>query len=102
VFRPSTGTWFVLPNGGGAASGFNFGASGDRLQPADYDKRRQNDYAVYRNGVWYLGAKLGQCGQELYVRHEFDIPVAGDYTGDGKADLAVYRPFDRRLVCPKH
>ncbi|MDQ3042299.1 MAG: hypothetical protein M3R11_07955, partial [Acidobacteriota bacterium] len=33
VFRPSSGTWFIQPNGGGAATGRTFGATGDRLQP---------------------------------------------------------------------
>jgi hypothetical protein len=92
VFRPSTGTWFVLPNGGGAASGYNFGASGDRLQPADYDNDGKTDYAVYRNGVWYWVQSSDNAVKSFTFGTSSDIPVAGDYTGDGKADLAVYRP----------
>jgi len=92
VFRQSTGTWFALPNGGGAATGFNFGASGDKLQPADYDNDGKTDYAVYRGGVWYWVQSTDNAVRSFPFGAASDIPVAGDYTGDGKADLAVYRP----------
>ena len=92
VFRPSTGTWFVLPNGGGAATGVNYGASGDKLQPADYDGDGKTDYAVFRNGNWYWFESSTGISRFRNFGAASDIPVAGDYTGDGRADIAVYRP----------
>ena len=46
--------------------------------------------AVFRNGIWYLSRstqgftyqQFGQAG---------DVPQPGDYDGDGKGDLAVFR-----------
>ena len=91
VFRPSTGTWFIQPNGG-AATGRAFGATGDRLQPADYDGDGRTDLGIYRNGVWYWVQSSDNALRSFTFGAASDIPVAGDYTGDGRADLAVYRP----------
>ncbi len=91
VFRPSTGTWFVLPNGGGAATGFNFGSPNDKLVPADYDGDGKTDYAVWRVGVWYWVESSTNTMRAYTFGTASDTTVPGDYTGDGKADIAVYR-----------
>jgi hypothetical protein len=92
VFRPSTGTWFIQPNGSGAATGRNFGSAGDKLQPVDYDGDGKADLGVYRNGEWYwVRSSDGGLGSFTFGAPT-DIPVAGDYSGDGRAELAVYRP----------
>jgi len=92
VFRPSTGTWFIQPNGAGAATGRAFGASGDKLQPVDYDGDGKADIGVYRNGIWYWVRSSDSALRSYQFGAASDVPVAGDYTGDGKAELAVYRP----------
>lgn len=92
VFRPSSGTWYVLTNGTNAVSGYNFGVSTDKLQPADYDGDGKTDYAVFRNGVWYWMQSTDNAIKGYSFGAASDIPVVGDYTGDGKADLVVYRP----------
>jgi hypothetical protein len=89
-YRPSNGVWYVLNSFSGFSSA-QFGASTDKIVPADYDGDGKTDYAVWREGVWYLlrssagfaSAQFGSPG---------DIPMPADFTGDGKAELAVYRP----------
>ena len=93
VFRPSSGSWYLLKSADGFA-GIGFGVSGDRIVPGDYDGDGRIDVAVFREGNWYLlrssdgsffATTFGQSG---------DIPVAADYDGDGKTDLAVFRHGD--------
>jgi hypothetical protein len=98
VWRPSTGTWYVLKSKDGYnpeyAQYFNWGKLGDIPVPADYDADGKTDFAVFRSteNRWYVyqssnGAwKTSQFGQAGY-----DLLVPADYTGDEKADFAIYR-----------
>lgn len=87
VFRPSTATWWVRN-----ISAVQFGISTDKIVPADYDNDGKTDYAVFRNGTWYIlrssdsGTTIASWGTTG------DKPVPADYDGDGKADLAIFRP----------
>jgi hypothetical protein len=61
VFRPSTGTWHVIPSLTQNAINplrinFQWGTAGDIPQPADYDGDGRTDFAVFRpsTSVWYL------------------------------------------------
>ena len=92
VFRPSTGVWYVQPNGAGSAYGAAFGQSGDRLQPADYDGDGKADFGVYRAGMWYWIKSSDNTVQYRAWGAAGDIPVAGDYVGTATAEVSVYRP----------
>lgn len=96
VFRPSSGTWYVMNSGSNTFQAAQFGASGDVPVDGDFDGDSRNDFAVFRpaNGIWYIlqssnnqvqGKAFGQAG---------DQPVVGDYDKDGKSDVAVWRPSD--------
>ncbi len=95
VFRPATGTWFVLRSTGGNQS-YPFGLSNDLPVADDFDGDGKADISVFRpsDGNWYrLNSSNG-----VFVTTQFgtsgDIPVNGDFDGDGKTDLAVFRPSD--------
>lgn len=103
VFRPSTTTWFSQPSGAKTATtAFQWGHASDIPTASDYDGDGRTDVAVWRaeNGVWYIH----QSGDDsvLLVRWGMttmhptgglpDVPVPGDFDGDGLTDLAVWRP----------
>ena len=117
VYRPSTGTWFVQTSSSGFTTGFTYilGNAGDIPVPADYDGDGRTDIAVYHpaNGSWTvlessagyastmtmtLGSiadapgvdEVGLVDAEKSLRN--DSTRQRDYDGDGKADVAVYRP----------
>ena len=90
VFRLSNGQWFIIRSSNGAF-GLQWGVRG--IAAAGRLRRRwQADIAVYRQttGAWYIvgsaEARWFQVGPSLG-----DVPVPGDYDGDGKADIAIYR-----------
>ena len=61
----------------------------------DFDRDGRADQIVWRgNGKWYIKASWSGEGWEEQWGLPGDIPVPGDYDGDGTSDLAVFRPSD--------
>ena len=100
VWRPSNGVWYVLNSGTNTVSYRRFGVNGDIPVIGDFDGDLVTDFAVVRpnavgtDSVWYvmqsnfinefiLTARFGTTG---------DRPVPGDYDGNGKTDIALFRP----------
>jgi len=92
VFRPSSGTWYVLNSSGAATTSTAFGLGSDVPVPGDYDGDGHTDIAVYRpsDGTWYI---LKSTGGFTVIQWGAagDVPVPADYDGDNVTDLAVYR-----------
>jgi hypothetical protein len=108
VYRLTDNYWYISKSSGGF-SFVKWGQSGDVPVPGDYDGDGKTDIAVYREpaglappeGVdtnWYI---LRSSDNTFYARqwgrdtnYQRNTPVAADYDGDGKTDLAVYTLSD--------
>ncbi len=107
VFRPSNGFWYVAKSSGGF-SFVKWGLADDSLVPGDYDGDGKTDLAVFRrtftanaqrSNTWYIlqSSDNNYRGVTWLPNSEyyyFDYPLAADYDGDGKTDLAVNRQSD--------
>ncbi|MCX5910582.1 MAG: hypothetical protein NTV04_01515, partial [Deltaproteobacteria bacterium] len=105
IFR--TGSWYFDSNGNGSWDGCEidicvnaFGGFRDDIPVVgDWNGTGLISIGIYRNGQWYLDADgdgtFNDCSQDRCVK-EFgglrgDIPVTGDWTGDRKSKLGIYR-----------
>jgi len=108
VWRPlitASGQWFILRSSDGRPTGPVWGSAihGDQPAPADYDGDGRADLAVWRRfegppslgspeGIWYVQRSSDGVGVSRQWGAASDVPVPADYDGDGRADLAVWRP----------
>ena len=92
IFRPSNGTWNATLTSNGANFSVQWGLSGDKLAPADFDGDNKTDLAIYRNGVWWILNSFNNSVTTVQFGLSGDIPVPNDFDGDGRADIAVWRP----------
>jgi hypothetical protein len=95
VWTPGSGVWSWLASGQGNAlkqRGFG-GRQAIRSSRPTTMVTDITDYAVWRpsNGRWYFQGSTG-----TYQYHQWgvagDIPLTGDYNGDGRADFIIFRP----------
>ena len=93
VWRPSTGTWWVL--GGQGSQSFNapWGGTGDVPVPGDFDGDGKTDLSVYRpsTGQWWITNSSNQSQYSVQFGTGSDTPAQADYDGDGRTDAAVFR-----------
>jgi hypothetical protein len=118
VYRPGSGSWFVLLSGSGFTTWINRkwgaapqdGVAGqDTPVVGDYDADQKADFAVYRpsSGVWYVlrsetgwtqwwtvkwGVNTAALPADYVGDGKPDKPVPADYDADGRTDFAVFRP----------
>ncbi|MEW4566987.1 FG-GAP-like repeat-containing protein [Tautonia sp. JC769] len=94
----------IVPSGGGSAFLQGFGGLDDRPVTGDFDGDGQADFAVYgfspADGAHRFAVLLsaGPSTQHpngvimLPIGEAADVPVVGDFDGDGRDDLGVYGP----------
>jgi hypothetical protein len=106
VYRPSTEEWLILTS----STGYNYNnriqifwgnpSLNDQPVVGDFDGDGKADIAVYRSttGEWLIllsssGYSYNNAIAITWGNLSFsDQPVLGDFDGDGKTDIAVYRP----------
>ncbi len=100
---PQSAFW-IFQSGTNTVQYYAWGLSGDIQIPRDYDGDGKTDVATFRRGatagsqaVWYIRrssnntAQIVNFGTTSATAADGDTPVPGDYDGDGKFDIAVYR-----------
>ncbi len=102
VYRPSNAEWFIQLSTGGAYR-VAFGAAGtDQPVPADYDGDGRADIATFRPSSdltpgaaeWFIQLSTGGAYRVAFGAAGTDQPVPADYDGDGRADIATFRPSE--------
>jgi hypothetical protein len=114
VFRPSDGNWYTLRSASNTLQVIHWGASGDVPLSGDFDGDSLADYAIARPGAanyeWWIllsnfnyssalagaGGSVapGAAGGSVLFGLPTDKIAVGDYNGDAKTDIAVWRPSD--------
>lgn len=98
VFRPSDRVWYINQSTAGFRA-VEWGLASDSVVPADYDGDRKTDIATWRADFHSSGYSyffVNNSADNTIRKEQFGRPgdqplPVGDWDGDGKADLAVYR-----------
>lgn len=94
IFRPSTGSWFILNSGTNTVTAVGFGQNGDIPVDGDFDGDSRADLTVFRpsTGTWFRLNSSNGAFSAIGFGTNGDRPTPGDYDKDGKTDVAVWRP----------
>lgn len=106
VFRrdlqTNLGTFFVQNTATNAVQAFPFGFATDQPVPRDYDGDNRADFAVVRRTpgetsqvrgtlTWFILQSSTNTLRSVQFGFDVDTPAPGDYDGDGRFDIAVFR-----------
>jgi hypothetical protein len=97
--------YWILQSSDNTVQAIAFGLDGDQTVQRDYDGDGKTDMAVFRPGVlatdptvWWIRRSSSPTNFQVVTfgltgngTTSADFPVPGDYDGDGKFDIAVYR-----------
>jgi hypothetical protein len=98
---PVPGSFHILQSSTDLGVISQWGTNADKRVPADYDGDGKADLAVYRfrtfdgsavNPTWLIQESSTGATRVESFGLPTDITVPADYDGDGKADIAVWRP----------
>jgi protein involved in ribonucleotide reduction len=103
AWRPSTGNWTVRLSSTLTKTTRNWGTKGDIPLVADLDGDSKADFMIFRpdndgrgTSQWYplYSTQNYQYigGGDLTIARKGDVPLLGDFDGDGKADYTAWRP----------
>ena len=112
VFRNSIRQWLLDYNGNGIWDGaptdkkYMFGLSGDVPVTGDWDGDSKTEIGVFRNSTrqWLLdyngnGILDGAPTDKMYrFGLSTDVPVTGDWDGNGKTEIGVFRNSTRQWL----
>lgn len=102
VWRPSTGTWWVMGGGEGSQQATQqWGTNGDVPVPGDFDGDGRTDFSIFRpasNQWWVLRSGDGTFST-LTFGAAGDLAAPADFDGDGRTDHAVFRASSGTWFC---
>jgi hypothetical protein len=109
IWRPSSGTWFVLQYSTSYYTNqglmVQWGTNGDIPLLGDFDGDGHDDFIIWRpsTGAWFIlksssGYNPASASVILWGTNG-DKPLVGDVDGDRKADLCVWRPSGGHFFC---
>jgi hypothetical protein len=106
AFRPADATFHLVDDAGEAVPTFGYGTVGDLPLAGDWNGDGRDSVGVYRpsEATFYLRDDAGRTlptfrfGRAAVAGTDAVLPVAGDWDGDGRDTVALFRRADATFV----